>query len=146
MEKNFKDGIFGTGIIALKNRPIKIYKTLEEAQKAALQCGANFVVKHVITDEDDEKKDIRTVFAWNFAVKTRDILLKEYSKSGWGEKLSVLRACHNSNWIELTTKTHYNYIFPIENDVPDEILEEIKKLDSAWFSISETDGKNYVRP
>ncbi|MBE6468102.1 MAG: hypothetical protein E7004_05895 [Alphaproteobacteria bacterium] len=146
MEKNFKDGIFGTGIIALKNRPIKIYKTLEDAKQAALQCGVNFVVKHIITDEDDEKKDIRTILAWNFAVKTRDILLKEYSKCGWGEKLSVLRACHNPNWIELTTGTHYNYIFPIENDVPNEVLEELKKLDSAWFTISETDGKNYVRP
>ena len=146
MEKNFKDGIFGTGIIALKNRPIKIYKTLEEAKEAALQCGVNFVVKHIITDEDDEKKDIRTIFAWDFAVKTRDVLLEEFSKYGWGEKLSVLRCCHNPNWIVLTTGTHYNYIFPIENDVPNEVLEELKKLDTAWFSISEIDGKNYVRP
>ena len=139
MEKGF----YGTGIMALKRRPMKVYQTLDLAKQAAEGCGVCFVVEFIVNEDfsSSEEKDIRQIFAWDFKIKSRDQLFVDYNHCG--EKLAILRNCHNPIWIELKTSSGQNYLFPIK-DSSDEKLEILNNTKSYWFKIEEISGKNYI--
>ena len=139
---NLLKEFYGTGIMALKRRPMKIYPSLESVKKAAMDCGVNFVVEFFSTSVFEEEKNIRQFLAWSFNIKTREQLFIDYNRCG--EKLSVLRGCQKPYWLELTTSSGNNYIIPIGSDISEKSVEKLNQKSFFWFNIKEVNGKNYI--